>query len=330
MDKNFDKTTNDILKTDGIQSKGFGIVPKLVMQDKRLTIQAKAIYAYFCSYAGNGTTAFPSRSKILFDLGISKDTYYKHFNLLKQYGYIKVEQQHQGGKLSRNIYTLMQTVALSDADSKSFKPTPEFSPASAANPSPAPDQRDAADQCPTISDAVQCPASQCTENQCPKIQDTNNNNSMQYKQNHNSISQSCQSMTDGTDRKETVTVDTVENYVDLIKTNISYDDFKITHPHNMDMVNELVCVILDAVFTESRTIRINGEEKHRELVKSMLLKLDYWHIVDVLDKYKSLTARVRNKHAYLLSMLYNTKMEYGTGIHNQVQCDMREMTGNWC
>ncbi len=50
---------NDTLHVEGVRSRGFGIIPKLVMQDKRLTGDAKAIYAYFCSYAGAGDTAFP-------------------------------------------------------------------------------------------------------------------------------------------------------------------------------------------------------------------------------------------------------------------------------
>jgi len=84
---------NDILQVQGINSKGFGIIPKLVMQDKRLTTEAKAIYSYFCSYAGAGKTAFPSRSKIISDLGMGINRYYKHFELLKKYGYIKAEQE---------------------------------------------------------------------------------------------------------------------------------------------------------------------------------------------------------------------------------------------
>ena len=326
MDKNFDKntnnTSNDILKTDGIQSKGFGIVPKLVMQDKRLTIQAKAIYAYFCSYAGNGTTAFPSRNKILFDLSISKDTYYRHFNLLKQYGYIKCEQQHQGGRLSRNIYTLMQMVPVVEV-SASHKPAPVFSPALKDEPKQTtPDQRVAADQCPDISDAVQCPTSQCTEKQCPKIQDTNNNNSIQYKQYYYNQSGQSMSMTDQTDRTETITVDTVDNYVNLIKENIEYDFLKAHRIVDGGMLDEVVFVILDTLFTESRTIRINGQEKHREVVKSVLLKLDSLDITEVLDKYKSLAYRISNAQGYLLSMLYNHKLENHTKIQNQVICNM--------
>ena len=100
----------DILQVQGINSRGFGTIPKLVMQDRRLTAYAKAIYAYFCSYAGAGKTAFPRRDKIIADLGLNKNTYYKYFNSLRDLGYIKAEQEHKNGRLSRNIYTILDAV----------------------------------------------------------------------------------------------------------------------------------------------------------------------------------------------------------------------------
>ena len=102
---------SDILQVQGINSKGFGIIPKLVMQDKRLTTEAKAIYSYFCSYAGAGQTAFPMRDKIIADLGMSINRYYKHFNLLKKHGYINaVRETAKNGKLQRNVYTLLNDI----------------------------------------------------------------------------------------------------------------------------------------------------------------------------------------------------------------------------
>lgn len=69
---------SDKLRVEGVFSKGYGIIPKLVMQDQDLSIEAKSIYAYFASYAGNGTTAFPSVSKIIYDLNIGEERFYKH------------------------------------------------------------------------------------------------------------------------------------------------------------------------------------------------------------------------------------------------------------
>lgn len=99
----------DQLKVEGINFKGFGILPKYVMLDPDLSIEAKTIYAYFCSFAGNGSATFPGRDKILSDLPMSKDAYYKHFRQLTDQGYITVEQQggNSGAIYGKNIYTLV-------------------------------------------------------------------------------------------------------------------------------------------------------------------------------------------------------------------------------
>lgn len=110
----------DQLKVEGINFKGFGILPKYVMLDPDLSIEAKTIYAYFCSFAGNGSATFPGRDKILSDLPMSKDAYYKHFRQLTDQGYITVEQQggHSGAIYGKNIYTLV-------SNPKKFSEKPE-------------------------------------------------------------------------------------------------------------------------------------------------------------------------------------------------------------
>jgi len=141
----------DVLKVAGINSKGFGSIPKLVMQDRRLTPEAKCIYAYFSSYAGAGTNAFPGRSKILYDLCMSKDRYYRHFKLLIDYGYITVEQAKKEGKWSRNIYILNTDI--------SDKPTP----------------------CPQNDDTEPCPQNRDTQNEDTQNKNTNSINKRKYK-----------------------------------------------------------------------------------------------------------------------------------------------------
>ena len=100
---------NDQLVTQGnIHSKGYGIISKLVMQDRKLTRDSKCIYAYICSYAGGGNTAYPSISKICYDLSIKDEgTYRKHMKLLVENGYISITKTRDGkGKFDRNIYTI--------------------------------------------------------------------------------------------------------------------------------------------------------------------------------------------------------------------------------
>lgn len=100
----------DIIKAEGINEKGYGIIAKSVMTDQRLKIAAKAIYAYFCSYAGAGGRCFPSRDKICYDLNITANTYTKHLRTLIQCGYISVKQERDNGRWARNVYTLNSVI----------------------------------------------------------------------------------------------------------------------------------------------------------------------------------------------------------------------------
>lgn len=98
---------DDIIKGIPINSKGYGTIPKLVMQDKNMSIGAKAVYAYFNSYAGGGDQCFPSRQLMCSDLCISKQTLTKYINELKDNGYITYEQIKENGRFSHNVYTLL-------------------------------------------------------------------------------------------------------------------------------------------------------------------------------------------------------------------------------
>lgn len=101
----------DKVKIEGVLSLGYGIIPKLVMKDKDLTIEAKAIYAYISSYAGNGTSAFPSVSLICNDLDIGENRFHKHKKVLVEKGYIEVKRERTSkGSWGSNVYTINSVI----------------------------------------------------------------------------------------------------------------------------------------------------------------------------------------------------------------------------
>ena len=115
----------DKLKVTGVLSQGYGIIPKLLMKDSDLTIEAKAIYAYIASYAGNGSTAFPSVSLICTDLNISENRFHNHKKVLIEKGYIHIDQERSGqGTFKRNIYTI-NTVLAPQETQHVVSPTPQ-------------------------------------------------------------------------------------------------------------------------------------------------------------------------------------------------------------
>ena len=99
------QTFADEIRMEGITYMGYGVMPKSVALDPSLSVEAKAIYAYFASYSGGGSGGFPRRDQILKDLKISKDRYYRHFNTLKARGLISVVEK-RNGQFIKNIYTL--------------------------------------------------------------------------------------------------------------------------------------------------------------------------------------------------------------------------------
>ena len=95
------------LDVKGVMSEGYGIIPKKVMKDKDLTIDAKAIYAFISSYAGAGSTSFPSVNLITDMLGISRQRFNKHRKLLEDKGYITIKKNRTPeGSWGNNVYTL--------------------------------------------------------------------------------------------------------------------------------------------------------------------------------------------------------------------------------
>lgn len=104
----------DKIKIEGVLEKGYGLSPKLVMQDEKLSIEAKAIYAYMSSFAGNGDSAFPSIGKACKDLCISEKRFRRHRDQLVNEGYISIERnKNTKGKFENNVYIINHTVKTS-------------------------------------------------------------------------------------------------------------------------------------------------------------------------------------------------------------------------
>ena len=101
-----DKTQIEYSSTS-VLSDGFGILSRKVMRDKNLTVEAKAIYGYLVSFAGNKNTCYPSRDLMCSELGMSVNRFNKHVNSLKDSGYINVKRSSSGNLKSKNIYEII-------------------------------------------------------------------------------------------------------------------------------------------------------------------------------------------------------------------------------
>ena len=108
---------------------------------------------------------------------------------------------------------------------------------------------------------------------------------------------------DGMDR-----MDEREQYRELIRDNLEIDFLSQNRRYDIDRVNEIIEIMLDAVCSTSPTIRINGEDMPPPVVKSRFLKLDSGHIEYVLQSMADCPSDIRNIRAYLLTALYNASL----------------------
>lgn len=115
---------------------------------------------------------------------------------------------------------------------------------------------------------------------------------------------------------------TLATYEELIKNNMRYDDLCYAYQNDKAFINELITNILDVVMSNSKTIQIANEQKNAELVKSVFLKLNYYQMEYVIQKYKQVTTKIKNKRQYILTMLYNAHLELEASVINEVAVDL--------
>lgn len=108
------------IQLDGIYKQGYGIISKLVMKDPNLSIEAKSIYAYLCTYTGGGDSCYPSVPLQCSDLNITNKRYLKHRKMLEENGYIKIIKNRELAEFedgtkkeiaANNIYVLVTSLS---------------------------------------------------------------------------------------------------------------------------------------------------------------------------------------------------------------------------
>ena len=130
-----------------------------------------------------------------------------------------------------------------------------------------------------------------------------NTNQVINNQRNNSLNKYQSINLDGMDR-----MDEREQYRELIRDNLEIDIRSQDRHYDLDRVNEIVEIMLDAVCSTRPTIRINGEDMPQPVVKSRFLKLDSGHIDYVLQAMNDCPSDIRNIRAYLLTALYNASL----------------------
>ena len=117
-------------------------------------------------------------------------------------------------------------------------------------------------------------------------------------------------------------MDEYNAYEQIIKENLDYDTFIQDRHYDRRDIDEIIALMTDVMISHKGTIRVSGEDKPVEVVKSRFMKLDSTHIQYVLDVMKDNPVKVRNIKAYLLASLYNAPVTISNYYSALVNHDM--------
>ncbi|MDR2571784.1 MAG: helix-turn-helix domain-containing protein [Oscillospiraceae bacterium] len=151
----------------------------------------------------------------------------------------------------------------------------------------------------------------------------NTNKSITNRSNiHQSIYPRKPDFTQPLEENEIDTIEAIDVYREIIKENIDYANLCTSFSHSIDEINEILELMLEVICTKRKTIRIGGEDRPAELVKSRMLKLDYSHIEYVMDCMNKNTTDVRNIKGYMLTALFNAPTTIGSHYKARVNHDL--------
>ena len=92
---------------------GYGRVYQTIIRNKNISAAAKGLYAYLASFCGTSNECFPGVDMILQEMGMSRDTFYRHINALVAAGVVEKHQiVGEGGKFGRTVYKIVHEVRI--------------------------------------------------------------------------------------------------------------------------------------------------------------------------------------------------------------------------
>ena len=92
-------------------------------------------------------------------------------------------------------------------------------------------------------------------------------------------------------------------------------------PDDEDTIYQIVDLLVDTCATNRRMLRIAGDDKPAEVVRSSFMKLNADHIRFVLKCLAENSSPIRNMKQYLLASLYNAPTTMQLVYQNQTNHD---------
>ena len=94
------------------------------------------------------------------------------------------------------------------------------------------------------------------------------------------------------------------------------------YPDDEDTLYQIVNLLVDTCATNRKLLRIAGDDKPAEVVRSRFMKLNADHIRFVLKCLAENSSPIRNMKQYLLASLYNAPTTMQLSYQNQTNHDL--------
>ena len=93
-------------------------------------------------------------------------------------------------------------------------------------------------------------------------------------------------------------------------------------PDDEDIIYQLVDLLVDTCATKRKMLRVAGDDRPAEVVRSRFMKLNADHIHFVLKCLSENSSPIRNMKQYLLASLYNAPTTMQLSYQNQTNHDL--------
>ena len=113
-----------------------------------------------------------------------------------------------------------------------------------------------------------------------------------------------------------------ERYKEWFRRQLEIDILMLDHPTEKETLEGILDILAETCSSNKKEIRIAGDDKPKEVVKSRLMKLDSMHIQYVMSCLKENVSDVHNITQYLLAALYNAPVTIDPYFTAKVNHDM--------
>lgn len=118
--------------------------------------------------------------------------------------------------------------------------------------------------------------------------------------------------------------DEYQQYYQYFYEQLGMEYLQKDYPYDVDRLENILELVVETVCSKRQIIRIGGDDRPVEVVKSRFMKLDSEHIRYVLDCFKKNTTKIRNIRQYMLASLYNAPTTIGSYFDALVRHDMAQ------